>query len=99
MQKGMSMRKQTLALSTVLLASLFTPLPQQAQTTSTSSDHAKQNFAINLLRAINTAEVSYRHNHGEYALWAILVDSPEWPYGMHTTLFRIPQLDWSGNAR
>jgi hypothetical protein len=79
------MRKRLVVPSAVLLALLlgsFAPeYAQNVPTGSGDSDHAKQSLAVNLLRAINTAEVSYRHNHGEYAPWAILVESPEFPYG------------------
>jgi hypothetical protein len=79
------MRKRLVVPSAVLLALLLGPFAleyaQNAPTGSGDSDHAKQSLAVNLLRAINTAEVSYRHNHGEYAPWAILLDSPEFPYG------------------
>jgi len=73
------MRKRLVLASTMLLALLLWPLThehaQNAPPGSGDSDHAKQGLAINILRAINTAEVSYRHNNGEYAPWAILVGS------------------------
>jgi hypothetical protein len=44
---------------------------------SLDADRAKHTLAINLLRAINTAEADYRIKHGTYAAWKTLAASGE----------------------
>ena len=77
------MRKQSVGLCIILLALVVgAPLCAQNVPTGTSdSEHGKQSLAVHLLRIINTTEMNYRDNHGQFAPWAILVDSPEFPYG------------------
>jgi hypothetical protein len=75
------MRKRLGVPSTVLLALLPVPfIPSYAQNAPTGSDdseHAKHSLAVNLLRAINTAEVGYRNSRGVCAPWDTLVASEE----------------------
>jgi hypothetical protein len=40
-------------------------------------DHAKHSLAVNLLRAINTAEANYKTQHGVYASRDVLLTSEE----------------------
>jgi hypothetical protein len=78
------MEKQLVVLTTMLLTLVFGRVfhfAQNSQAAPSDSGHAKHSLAVSLLRAINTAEMSYRHNHGEYGPWAVLFDSPEFPYG------------------
>jgi hypothetical protein len=54
--------------------------PISSQTTPaqpTDPDHAKHSLAINLLRAINTAEMDYKNKHGVYASKDTLLASEE----------------------
>jgi hypothetical protein len=81
----------------MLLALLLGPFTlqyaQNAPTHSVDSDHAKRSLAINLLRAINTAEMNYRQNHGSFAPWEVLVASEEFTNrGMKWAARNDPQL-------
>jgi len=73
------MKIHQLILSTALLVLfLGVQTPQFAQDTSTSSaktGRAKHSVAISLLRAINTAEVTYQHENGSFAKWQTLLSS------------------------
>ena len=75
------MRKRcaiVVAVSSVLF--LVFPFSQRAQNSPAKADnsqHAKRSFAINLLRAINTAEMAYRDKHGSFANWHDLRNSEE----------------------
>ena len=53
--------------------------PQRGQRPAQSYDsvHARRSVAVNLLRAINTAEYSYKSKHGTFASWDVLVASEE----------------------
>jgi hypothetical protein len=74
-----TMKKNQVILSTVLLVLfLGVQTSQFAQDTSTGPakpDQARHRVAINLLRAINTAEVTYRHEKGSFAIWHTLLSS------------------------
>src|SRR5579859_2666491 len=63
----------------LLLFAAATPLSSQNAPAKTSdADHAKHSLAVNLLRAINTAEVVYKNKHnGLYAAWDVLLASEE----------------------
>src|ERR1700730_9424399 len=59
---------------------LVFPFSQRAQNSPAQagdSQHARRSFAINLLRAINTAEMAYRDKHGSFANWHDLLNSEE----------------------
>jgi hypothetical protein len=68
------MRNQGLTLVAFLLTlGLTTSLrSQDAPPKSSDADQAKHNLSINLLRAINTAELDYSIKHGTYATWESL---------------------------
>jgi hypothetical protein len=66
---------------------------QYAQNSAGDSDLAKQNLAVNLLRAINTAERAYHQNHGAFTSWATLATSDEFTKtGMKWAARHNPQL-------
>ena len=44
---------------------------------ASGNDHARASVAVNLLRAINTAEYDYRYKHGSFVNWAMLVKSED----------------------
>jgi hypothetical protein len=71
-----------LALSSLVLI-LGAQQTQTEQTAKQQSDatHARRSVAVNTLRAINTAEYSYRAAHGGFAPWEILVASKEFNGG------------------
>jgi hypothetical protein len=73
------MNKRLLILSALLFVILLgVAAPQFPQDTSTGpvkSDHERHSVAIGLLRAINTAEVTYRHQNGSFAEWQTLLSS------------------------
>lgn len=73
---------------------LLAPLKaQNAGAHCGDSDHAKRSLAVNLLRAINTAEMNYRLNHGSYAPWDVLLTSQEFTnVGMKWAAKNDPQL-------
>ena len=78
--KGRStMKKHQVILSTALLVLfLGVQTPQFAQDTSTGPakpDQARHWVAISLLRSINTAEVTYRHENASFAIWQTLLSS------------------------
>jgi hypothetical protein len=50
---------------------------QDSSAKASDPDHAKRSLADNLLRAINTAEVSYKIQHGAYASRDVLLTSEE----------------------
>ena len=47
--------------------------PQKASTPVASRERERRSFAINLLRAINAAELDYKKKHGVYANWTTLL--------------------------
>jgi hypothetical protein len=70
------MKILVISLAVVLL--LLTPstaLHRNVQARTIDVDQAKHSLAINVLRAINTAEFEYRMKHGSFATWYILVMS------------------------
>jgi hypothetical protein len=61
----------------VVQAAAAPPYGQKASAVSLNADRARHSLAINLLRAINTAEADHRMKHGSYVTWDILVTSEE----------------------
>lgn len=47
--------------------------PQKSAPPLSSHENQRRSFAINLLRAVNTAEVDYLKKHGSYANWEALL--------------------------
>jgi hypothetical protein len=70
--------------------------PQRGQSLpaqSSDSVHARRSVAVNLLRAINTAEYPYKSKHGTFASWDVLVTSEEFNgQGMPFATQNEPQL-------
>jgi hypothetical protein len=61
-----------------LLGALLVALPSssaQKQSSPTLQDRQREqhSLAVNIVRAINMAEVNYKKNHGTYATWDMLV--------------------------
>lgn len=77
-------------------ALLAMAIPQRAQSPaarSSADEHAKRSIAVNMLRAINTAEYEYRDGHGRFVGWDVLVASGEFTgRGMHFAALNEPQL-------
>jgi hypothetical protein len=73
------MRNKGISLAAVLLIlALATSLRSQNPPAKSSGvDHANRSLAIGLLRTINTAEVTYKFEHGTYATWETLGASGE----------------------
>jgi hypothetical protein len=75
------MRNKAIASIVVLLAlTLGVVKSLRSQSTpakSSDAQHARNSLAINLLRAINTAEADYKIKHGTYATWESLSASGE----------------------
>jgi hypothetical protein len=70
--------KFNLLMVVLLLFAAVTPLSSQNAPAQTSdAEHARHSVAINLLRAINTAEVGYKSRHGSYGTWEDLLASEE----------------------
>ena len=72
------MKKNGVVLTSVLLVLLGIQIPQFAQDTSLGppkTEQAKHRVAIGLLRTINTAEVTYKHENGAYAAWQVLLST------------------------
>lgn len=61
----------------LLITTAKTLRSQNAPHSSSDADHTKHVLAINLLRAINTAELEYKMNHGGYAARDVLLASQE----------------------
>lgn len=47
--------------------------PQKASTPVASRERERRSFAVNFLRAVNTAELNYKQKHGVYATWTTLI--------------------------
>jgi hypothetical protein len=63
-------------LTSLLLVLLAVQTPQFGQDTSTDPGKAHwHQFAINLLRTVNTAEATYHIENGSYATWQTLLSS------------------------
>ncbi len=71
----MSIKKLWVTASILLLALISIGITRAQNVHASDPDYAKHSLAINLLRAINTEEVSYLHEHNEYASWDALVSN------------------------
>ena len=70
--------KFNLLIVVLLLFAAVTPLSSQNAPAQTSDAvHARHSVAISLLRAINTAEVTYKSSRGSYGTWEDLLASEE----------------------
>jgi hypothetical protein len=82
-----------LFLGGVLLAMAVPQRAQSPAAPSSAEEHARRSVAVNMLRAINTAEYEYREGHGRFVGWAVLVASGEFTgRGMHFATLDEPQL-------
>jgi hypothetical protein len=92
---GAVMRKQWfgLALAGLILVTADAQRGQSARAQSSENEHARRSVAVNLLRAINTAEYPYKATHGTFASWDVLVTSEEFNgQGMPFATQNEPQL-------
>ena len=55
------------------LGSLASPAQRNQATSQVNRDQERRSFAINLVRAINTAEANYKKSHGGFANWDSLL--------------------------
>jgi hypothetical protein len=89
-------RKRTVWVASVMAGLvLVMAAPQRGQSPAQSydSEHARRSVAVNLLRAINTAEYPYKSKHGTFASWDVLVTSEEFNgQGMPFATQNEPQL-------
>ena len=95
------MRGRTIRLAVFLGAVILAAvIPQRAQnpaTLSPADEHTRRSGAVNMLRAINTAEYDYKSRHGSFVGWDVLVASGEFTgRGMRFAALNEPQL---GNAQ
>ncbi len=89
------MGERTVWVSSVVAGlALFMLVPPTGQTALGQSpdEHARRSVAIRTLRAINTAEYSYRSRHGTFASWAVLAVSGEFKDGWRFAAQGGPQL-------
>lgn len=91
------MRRLGLSLAILLLTcTLFSVIPQYARNAANQSSqdgHARRSIAVNLLRAINTAEYDYKFKHGSFASWDTLFASEQLrTHGMQWAAQNEPQL-------
>ena len=73
----MKTRHASLIAVLLILAAAAPLSSQNARDQATDPDHAKHSLAVNLLRAINTAEMDYKNKHGVYASKDTLLASEE----------------------
>jgi hypothetical protein len=75
---------------------LAVAIPQRAQNRTappSADEHARRSVAVNMLRAVNTAEYEYRDRHGSFVGWDVLVASQEFTgRGLHFAAHNEPQL-------
>jgi hypothetical protein len=82
-----------LFLTGVMLAAAIPQWAQNAAAPSPADQHTRHSVAVNMLRAINTAEWEYKSRHGSFAGWDVLVGSGEFTgRGMHFAALNEPQL-------
>jgi hypothetical protein len=91
------MRKQGIGLGLIVLTFvLVVAVSKRAQDVAaqnSGSNHARGSVAVNILRAINTAEYDYRSRHGSFVNWATLVQSEDLKLrGMQAGAENEPQL-------
>jgi hypothetical protein len=81
-------------IAVLLIVAAAAPLPSQnAVDQATDPDYVKHRLAVNLLRAINTAEMDYKNKHGVYASKDTLLVSEEFTgRGMAWAAKNDPQL-------
>jgi hypothetical protein len=81
-------------IAVLLIVAAAAPLPSQnAVDQATDPDYVKHRLAVNLLRAINTAEMDYKNKHGVYASKDTLLVSEEFTgRGMGWAAKNDPQL-------
>jgi hypothetical protein len=77
----MKTKRATLITALFILAAAAPISSQNTPAQSTDPDHAKHSVAVNLLRAINTAEMDYKNKHGVYASKDALLASEEFTGG------------------
>src|SRR5487761_323132 len=73
----MSIKKPWVMGSILLLALISIRIIRAQDVHASDPDYSKHSLAINLLRVINTEEVSYLNEHGEYASWNALLSNSE----------------------
>lgn len=73
----MKTRHCSLVAALVILATAAPISSQNTPDQANDPDHAKHSLAVNLLRAINTAEMDYKNKHGVYASKDALLASSE----------------------
>jgi hypothetical protein len=89
----MKTRRPTLIVALFILAAAAPISSQNTPAQATDPDHAKRSLAVNLLRAINTAEMDYKNKHGVYASKDTLLASEEFTgRGMAWAAKNDPQL-------
>src|SRR5271168_1250153 len=90
---GMNTRRATLIAVLFILTAAAPISSQNATDQAADPDHAKRSLAVNLLRAINTAEMDYKNKHGVYASKDALLASEEFTgRGMAWAAKNDPQL-------
>lgn len=89
----MKTRHASLTAVLLILAAAAPLSSQNAPDQATDPDHAQHRLAVNLLRAINTAEMDYKNKHGVYASKDTLLASEEFTgRGMAWAAKNDPQL-------
>jgi hypothetical protein len=75
------MKEQSIGLVLIVLAFVLvvtaTERGQDITTQTSGRDHERGSVAVNILRAINTAEYDYRYKHGGFVIWATLVKNED----------------------
>jgi hypothetical protein len=83
----------SLVVAGLALVMLVPPIGRTALGQAPNNEHARRSVAINLLRAINTAEYPYRAKHGAFARWDALRASEDFKgKGMPFAADNEPQL-------
>lgn len=69
--------RQLLTFSFCAICFLTNPAHAQQKNTPGVPDRERErrSLAVNIVRAINTAEASYKRNHGAYATWETLISN------------------------
>ncbi len=96
--------KTTLLLLNLLLVFAVQAAPQKSSLPASSRENERRSFAVNLLRAINNAEVDYKKKHATFANWETLLGdgyfgdsgtkfvSEEFPTVAHALYSRGPEI-------
>ncbi len=74
------MTKKTIVVSTILFAGGLLTIPaiaaqKKASPTVQERQSEQHSLAVNIVRAINTAELNYKQKHGGYATWDTLISN------------------------